>query len=103
VPLMMLVAPAVFQVVDVVKSPLVMPINAPAVRWAGLVTPVLSCLASMVGKPDRSEPLPNTPTPSNGINNRPIHRRWEFADAWFEVGVEEVVGVEGVVEVAEVG
>ena len=32
VPLMMLVAPAVFQVVGVVKSPLVMPMNAPAVR-----------------------------------------------------------------------
>jgi hypothetical protein len=32
VPLMMLVAPAVFQVVGVVKSPLVMPMRAPAVR-----------------------------------------------------------------------
>ena len=73
-----------------VKSPLVMPMRAPAVRWAGLVVP----------------PVPIrllSPIPSNGINNRPIHRGWEFADAWFEVGVEEVVGVEGVVEVAEVG
>jgi hypothetical protein len=38
-PLMMLVAPAVFQVVGVVKSPLVMPMRAPAVRWAGLTVP----------------------------------------------------------------
>jgi hypothetical protein len=41
VPLIMLVAPAVFQVVGVVKSPLVMPISAPAVRWAGLTVPTL--------------------------------------------------------------
>ncbi len=47
VPLMMLVAPAVFQVVGVVKSPLVMPMRAPAVRWAGLATTL----------------LPNDPTP----------------------------------------
>ena len=46
VPLMMLVAPEVFQPVLVVKSPLDMASKAPAVRWAGL-TPV----------------LPNTPTP----------------------------------------
>ena len=39
----------------------------------------------------------------DGVDNRPIHSGWEFADAWFEGGVEEVVGVEGVVEVAEVG
>jgi hypothetical protein len=39
VPLMMLVAPRVFQVVGVVKSPLVMPMRAPAVRFAV----VLSC------------------------------------------------------------
>jgi len=42
VPLMMLVAPAVFQVVGVVKSPLVMPMRAPAVRWAGLAVPLLA-------------------------------------------------------------
>ncbi len=45
---------------------------------------------------------PHSPTPRNGIDNRPIHRGWEFAYSWFEVGVEEIVGVEGVVEVAEV-
>ena len=48
--------------------------------------------------------LPNTPTPTiprNSVNNRPIHRRWEFANARFEAGVQEVVGVEGAVEVAE--
>jgi hypothetical protein len=54
-----------------------------------------------VNSTDTRHPTPNTRI--NGINNRPVHCRWEFADAWFEVGVEEVVGVEGVVEVAEVG
>ena len=43
-----------------------------------------------------------TDTRINGIDNHPIHCGWEFAYSWFEVGVEEVVGVEGVVEVAEV-
>jgi hypothetical protein len=45
---LMLVAPAVFQVVGVVKSPLVMPIRAPAVRWAGLTVPT----------PDTPLPIP---------------------------------------------
>ena len=39
----------------------------------------------------------------DGVDNRPVYCGWEFADTWFEVGVEEVVGVESVVEVAEVG
>ena len=39
VPLMMLVAPWVFQPVLVVKSPLDIAISAPAVRWAGFTVP----------------------------------------------------------------
>ena len=57
----------------------------------------------MGGVDSRTPQHPYSPTPRDGINNCPIHRGWEFTDAWFEVGVEEVVGVEGVVEVAEVG
>jgi hypothetical protein len=51
VPLMMLVAPAVFQVVGVVKSPLVMPMRAPAVRWAGL-TPLANAPAPPLPLPE---------------------------------------------------
>ena len=56
VPLIMLVAPRVFQVVGVVKSPLVMPMRAPAVRLAVVLICwlLVALLLQMVLRMDRS-------------------------------------------------